>query len=110
MKTAQFLGWIASHLDFIGCFIEATDCASHAVLLCRLLVAENPDSHTPNLAFQLGNLSIRLSNLNQHEELLGVTEESITLYRSLDEKNPAYYSPYLAYELGNLGIQLSNLN
>ncbi len=85
MKTARFLGWIAFHLDFIGRFIEARDCASHAVLLCRLLVAENPDSHTPDLAYQLGNLGIWLSNLNRHEESLGATEESITLYRSLVE-------------------------
>ena len=87
MKTARFLGWIATHLGFIGRFIEARDCDSDAVLLWRSLVAENPDSHTPNLANQLGNLGIRLSNLNRHEESLGATEESITLYRSLVEKN-----------------------
>src|SRR5258708_4564677 len=65
---------------------------------------------TPNLAAQLGNLVIWVSDLNLHEESLGTTEESITLYHSLVEKNPTSYTPYLAGQLGNLGISLSNLN
>ncbi len=88
IKTARFLGRIALHLGFIGRFIETRDCDSDAVLLWRSLVAENPDSHTPDLARQLSNLGISLSNLNRHEESLDVTEESITLFRSLAEKNP----------------------
>ncbi len=90
--------------------MEARDCDSHAVLLWRSLVAEKPGSYTSDLAAQLGNLGIRLLNLNQHKELLRATEESITLYRSLVEKNPAPHTPNLAKQLGNLGIQLSNLN
>ncbi len=80
MKTTRFLGQIAFHLDFIGHFIEARDCTYHAVLLCRLLVAENPDSHTPDLVSQLGDLGAQLSDLNWHKELLGAIEESIILY------------------------------
>ena len=83
MKTAHFLGRIVIHLSFIGRFIEARDCAFDAVLIWRSLVAENPDSHTPILAHQLGSLGVQLSNLNRHDESLGVTQESITLYRSL---------------------------
>ncbi len=103
MKAARFLGRITTHLGFIGRFMEARDCASHAALLWRLLVAENPDSHTPGLACQLGSLGVQLSNLNQHTESLRATEESITLYRSLVEKNPASYTPDLARQLGSLG-------
>src|SRR5258705_10427628 len=101
MKTARFLGWIAIHLGFIGRFIEARDCDSDAVLLWRSLVAEDPDSHTPGLASQLGSLGISLSSLNRHDESLDATEESITPYRSLVEKNPASYTPNLASQLGN---------
>ena len=88
MKTARFLGRIAFHLDFIGCFIEARDCDSDAVLLWQSLVAEDPDSHTPGLVSQLGSLGISLSSLNRHDKSLDATEESITLYRSLVEKHP----------------------
>ena len=56
------------------------------------LVEKNPTSYTPDLAHELGNLGVRLSNLNQHKELLDTTEESITLYRSLVEKNPVSYT------------------
>ncbi len=117
-KTACFLGWIVIHLSFIGHFIEARDCAFNAVLILRLLVAENPDSHTPNLAHCLASLGGQLSNLNwhevsnlnRHEESLGATQESITLYRSLVDKNPASYTPNLVSQLGNLGVWLLNLN
>ena len=109
-KTAYFLGQIAIHLGFIGRFIEARDCDSDAVLLWRSLVAEDPDSHTPNLARQLTSQGTSFSNLNQHEESLDATEECITLCRSLVEKNPALYTPDLAGRIGNLGIFLSNLN
>ncbi len=74
------------------------------------MVAEDPDSHTPDLADQLSHLGIWLLKLNWHEESLGATEESITLYQSLVEKNPASYTPDLARQLGNLGVWLSNLN
>src|SRR5258707_536813 len=73
----------------------------------------NPASYSPDLARQLGNLGVWLSNLNRHEESLGATQESITLYRSLVDKNPASYTPDLARQLGNLGnlgIRLSNFN
>ena len=79
-KTARFLRWIVIHLSFIGRFIEARDCAFDAVLISRSLVAENPDSHTPNLAHCLASLGGQLSNLNWHEESLGATQQSITLY------------------------------
>src|SRR5258708_18453017 len=108
MKTARFLRKIANRLGSIGRFIEARDCNSHAVLLWRSLVAENANAHTPELARQLGNLGISLSNLNQHEESLDATEESMTLYRSL-QKNPSY-APDLGRQLSSLGISLSNLN
>ena len=109
-KTAHFLGQIVAHLDFTGCSIEARECASDAVLLWQSLVAENPDSNTPNLACQLGSLGTQLSRLNQHTELLGITKESIILYQSLVDKNPVSYTPNLAWQLGSLGVWLSNLN
>src|SRR5260221_28969 len=67
-------------------------------------------SYTPSLTHELGNISVRLSNLNQHMELLGATQEAVTLYQSLVDNNPTSYTPDLACELSNLGIQLSNLN
>src|SRR5258707_13127121 len=110
MKTARFIAWISIRLEFICRFIEARDCDFHAVLLWRSLVAQNADSHTPDLARQLGRLGNQLSNLNRHEESLRATEESITLYRSLVEKNPASYTLDLTLELCNLGVRISNLN
>src|SRR5258705_12697856 len=110
METVRFLGRIVFHLSFIDRFIEASDCAFDAVLISRSLVAENRDSHTPNLAHCLASLGGQLSNLNRHEESLGATQESITLYRSLVDKNPASYTPNLARQLGNLGVRLLNLN
>jgi len=56
---------------------------SKDITFYRSLVEKNPASYTPDLARQLGNLGIRLSNLNRHEESLGTTQESITLYHSL---------------------------
>src|SRR5258708_17161482 len=110
MKTAYFLGQIANHLRFSGRYIEARDCSSDAVLLWRSLVAEDPDSHTPDLARQLSSQGLSLSNLNQHEESLDADEECIALCRSLVEKNPALYTPDLARRIGNMGVHLSNLN
>ncbi len=108
-KTACFLGKIAIHLGFVSRFIEAKDCAFDAVLMWRSLVVENPDSHTPDLAHELGSLGVQLSNLNRHEESLDAIQKSITQYQLLVGKN-ALYTPHLARQLGNLGVQLSKLN
>src|SRR5260370_7602906 len=102
METARFLGWIGTHLCFIGRFIEARDCTFDAVLMWRSLAAENPVSHTPDLANQLGNLGTRFAKLNRHEEALGATQESIPLYRSLLYKNPTIHTPNLPRPLVQL--------
>src|SRR5260221_11147812 len=106
METARFLGWIGTQLGFIWRFIEARDCTFDAVLMWPSLAAEDPDSHTPDLANQLGNLGTRFSKLNRHGDALGTSQESITLYRSLFDKNPASYTPDLASQLGDLGVRL----
>src|SRR5258708_11643880 len=98
METVRFLGRIVILLGFIGRFIEARDCAFDAVLISRSLVAENPDSHTPNLAHCLASLGRQLLNLNRYDESLGATQESINLYRSLVDKNTASYNSNLAHQ------------
>src|SRR5258707_2316911 len=78
-----------------------------SITLYRSLAEKNPASYTPDLARQLDNLGVSLSNLNRLAEALRATDESLTPFLSLAEQKPASYTTHLAPELGNLRVRLS---
>ncbi len=72
--------WGPGHYSFGSWHEELLHATEEPITLYQSLVEKNPASYTPNMACQLGNLGVWLSNLNWHKEALGATEESITLY------------------------------
>ena len=63
----------------------------------------------PDLALQLGNLGLRLSEMGLHAESRCVLQDSVDLYQSLVSRDPELYATQLDHALGCLSKCLSHL-
>ena len=93
----------------IGLAVLAATMTSQAVGHHRQLAAASPDAMTPDLAWTLNILSLRLSELGRREEALAAAEEAVDLYRQLAAARPDAFTPGLAGAVNNLAKALSEL-
>ncbi|MEQ9335266.1 tetratricopeptide repeat protein [Thalassobaculum sp.] len=80
-----------------------------SALLCSAGAEDGTHNAVARKARHTGNLSIRLSDLGQHEEAHAAGEEAAVLFRSLTYARPDAFRPDLAQSLNNLSLRLSNL-
>ncbi|MGW2651905.1 tetratricopeptide repeat protein [Streptomyces sp. NPDC001393] len=82
-----------------GLWRESRAAAEKAVRVRRTFAATAPDTHLPELARSLYNLSALLRNLDRREEALTALEEAVRIYRALTEANPEFYEHALEQSL-----------
>lgn len=94
-------------LATIGRHHEALKAAQQAADLFRVLDAQQPTTHTPDLAASLDNLALRLAKNGQHHEALKTAQDATNLYQTLPVDHLSSYSSNLAVSLNNLALRLS---
>ena len=85
----------------------AVEWQRRAVELLREQAASCPDLRG-ELARNLNNFSVRLSEAGLREEALTIAGEAVELYRELATANPDAFRPVLTGSLNNLAIRHSN--
>ncbi|WP_222273157.1 tetratricopeptide repeat protein [Modestobacter marinus] len=93
----------------IGLAALAATLTAQSVDHHRRLAATDSNTHTPDLASSLNNLSNRLGDLGRREDALSTIEEALTLRRALAAAHPDTYIPDLAMSLINLSNRLGDL-
>ena len=77
--------------------------------MCRQLAADRPATFNPDLALNLNNLSLRLSDMGLLENALRAIQEAVEMRRQLAADYPATFNPDLANSLHNLSLCLSDV-
>ena len=67
------------------------------------LAKADPTTYEPEYAGALGNLAVRLSELDRDAEALTEAESALLICRRIVKVDPAAYEPQLAILLNNLG-------
>ena len=80
-----------------------------AALAATRRLADSAEPSPGQRAYWANRLSIRLSDVGERGEALGVAREAVELYRALAEASPQAYMPDLAGSLNNLAIRLSEV-
>ena len=78
-----------------------------AALAATRRLADSAEPSPGQRAYWANRLSIRLSDVGERGEALGVAREAVELYRALAEASPQAYMPDLAMSLNNLANRLS---
>jgi tetratricopeptide (TPR) repeat protein len=108
-ERARLYATHAKRLIYAGMLDGALPPAQKAVDLHRQLAGTNPQTHLPDLAGALNNLSIILSEMGRREQAITTAEEASRTFRQLARKDPLAYLPDLAKSLQNVGICLWGL-
>lgn len=94
-------------LATIGRHHEALEAAQQAANLFRVLDAQKPTIHTPDLAASLDNLALRLAENGQQHEALITAQDATDLYQTLPVDHLSSYTSDLAVSLNNLALRLA---
>jgi hypothetical protein len=78
---------------------DALAIANQAVQILKRLALTEPDTHEPDLAQSLNNLSVLLTVLGRHSDALAAADQSVQIRRRLARANPAVHEPDLAQSL-----------